>query len=247
MSDARFDVEAVFDAADYGYFYGPLLTPERTARDVDLIWRLLDLRAGAAVLDLACGHGRITNPLAERGCTMTGLDVTPAFLDQARHDAARQGLTVEYVAGDMRSLPWIDRFDGILSWFTAYGYFDDEDNRAVLAQAYHALKPGGTLLIDLNNRDYILRHYQHAAVVEREDNFMIDSMRYDVATGCNHTERIIVRDGQVRRMRFFVRLLTYPELSAWLRQAGFAQVSGYDQDGQELTAGSRRMIVVATK
>ncbi len=115
MSEGRFDVEAVFDAADYGYFYGPLLTPERTARDVDLIWRLLDLRAGAAVLDLACGHGRITNPLAARGCTMMGLDVTPAFLDQARHDAARQGLAVEYVAGDMRSLPWIDRFDGILN------------------------------------------------------------------------------------------------------------------------------------
>jgi len=242
VSNARFDVEAVFDAVDYGYFYGPLLTPERTARDVDLIWSLLDLRAGAAVLDLACGHGRITNPLAARGCTMTGLDVTPAFLDQAR-----QGLAVEYVAGDMRALPWSERFDGILNWFTAYGYVEDEDNRAVLTQAYQALKPGGTLLIDLNNRDYILRHYQHAAVVEREDSFMIDRMRYDIATGRNYTERIIVRDGQVRRMRFFVRLLTYPELSAWLRQAGFAQVSGYDQDGQELTANSRRMIVVATK
>lgn len=247
MDDTRFDVEAVFEAGDYHYFYDAVLTPERTAREVDLIWRLLDLAAGVTVLDLACGHGRIANPLAARGCTTVGLDVTPAFLDEARRDATQQGLAVEYVAGDMRSLPWSNRFDRILSWFTAYGYFDDETNRAVLGQAYRALKPDGKLLIEINNRDYILQHYQHATVLERDGNFMIDRMRYDVASGRNYTERIIMRDGQVRRMRFFVRLLSYPELSAWLHQAGFRGVAGYDQDGLELATGSRRMIVVAEK
>jgi len=247
VSDAQFDVEAVFDAADYQYFYSNALSPERTTHDVDLVRRLLDLHAGMTVLDLACGHGRIANPLTALGCRVVGLDITPAFLDQARREAAVSGLTVEYVQGDMRSLPWIERFDGILSLFTAYGYFDDDDNRAVLAQAYHALKPGGRLLIDLNNRDYILKSYQHAAVIERDGDYMIDRMRYDVLTDRNHTERIIVRDGQIRRMRFFVRLFTYPELATWLRQAGFRHVDGYDQNGQALTSESRRMVVVAEK
>ena len=247
VSDAQFDVEAVFDADDYQYFYGPRLTLEHTLRDVDLIWRLLDLHAGASVLDLACGHGRIANTLAARGCAVTGLDVTPAFLDQARLDAAAQGIAVEYVEGDVRSLPWAGRFDCIVNWFTSYGYFDDEGNRTVLAQAYRALASGGRLLIDLNNRDYILQYYQHAAVAERDDNFMIDRMRYDPVSGRNHAERIIVRDGQVRRMHFFVRLFTYTEMDAWLRPAGFRHVAGYDQDGQELAPGSRRMIVVAEK
>lgn len=247
VDDTRFDVEAVFDAADYHYFYDVVLTPERTAREVDLIWRLLGLEAGVSVLDLACGHGRIANPLAVRGCSVVGLDVTSAFLDEARRDAAQQGLEVEYVDGDMRSLPWINCFDRILSWFTAYGYFDDDSNRAVLAQAYRALKPGGKLLVEINNRDYILQHYQHATVLERDGSFMIDRMRYDVASGRNHTERIIIRDGRVRRMRFFVRMLSYTELSTWLHQAGYRRVAGYDQDGQELAAGSRRVIVIAEK
>ncbi len=43
MDDAQFDVEAVFDASDYLHFYDIVLTPERTAQDIDLIWRLLDL------------------------------------------------------------------------------------------------------------------------------------------------------------------------------------------------------------
>lgn len=227
--------------------YDALLAPERTARDIDLIWRLLDLHSGMAVLDLACGHGRIANPLAAHGCAVVGLDVTPAFLEQARLDAAVQGLAVEYVEGDMRALPWAERFDRILNWFTAYGYFDDDGNRAVLAQAYRALKPGGKLLIDINNRDYILKNYQHTAVMERGDNYMIDRMRYDISTGLNHTERIIVRDGQIRRMQFFLRLFTYSELATWLRQAGFRHVTGYDQDGQELRVDSRRMTVVAKK
>ena len=63
------------------------------------------------VLDLACGHGRIANRLAERGARVTGLDRTPLFLEVARRDAADRRVEVEYVEGDMRELPWEERFD----------------------------------------------------------------------------------------------------------------------------------------
>lgn len=247
MSDSQFDMEAVFDANDYLYFYGPALTPERTEREIDLIWRLLDMQPEMTVLDLACGHGRIANGLAKRGCQVTGLDVTSAFLEQAHHDATAGGMKVEYIEGDMRVLPWTEHFDRIINWFTAYGYFPDDDNRKVLSEAYRALKPGGKLLLDLNNRERILKNYQHAAIVERDGNYMLDRMHYDVLTGRNYNERIIVRDGQIRQMRFFVRFFTYPELATWLQQAGFQQVHGYNQDGQALDLESRRMIVVADK
>jgi SAM-dependent methyltransferase len=246
MSEARFDVEAVFDD-DYRYFYDPALTPERTAREADLIWRLLDLKEKSGVLDLACGHGRIANALAQRGADVVGLDVTPAFLEQARHDVAALGVNVDYVLGDMRSLPWTDRFDGVAIWFTAFGYFDDDANQMVLAEVYRALKAGGKLVIEINNRDRILQTFQHASLVERDGNYMIDRHRYDVPSGRVETERIVVRDGGVRRMRFFVRLFTFPELATWLRQAGFRDVRGFDQDGQPLGLDSRRMVVVADR
>jgi Methyltransferase domain len=63
------------------------------------------------------------------------------FLERARLDAAARGVAVEYVEGDMRDLPWVDRFDRVLSWFTSFGYFDDEGNRRVLREARDALKP----------------------------------------------------------------------------------------------------------
>lgn len=94
------------------------------------------------VLDLACGHGRIAARLAQRGCHLTGLDSSPLFLQLARQDAEARSVTVDYVHGDMRDLPWSARLDRIINWFTAFGYFDDADNRRVLAQAAAALKPG---------------------------------------------------------------------------------------------------------
>ena len=153
---SEFPREDAFDE-DYLYFYEGFLTPERTAAEVEVVWKLLELEPGLELLDLACGHGRIANALAERGVRVTGLDATPLFLDLARRDAAERGVEVEYVEGDMRSLPWSERFDRVLCWFTSFGYFSDEENRQVLREVYEALKPGGLFAIEMNHRDNLFR------------------------------------------------------------------------------------------
>ncbi|MUL36301.1 class I SAM-dependent methyltransferase [Gloeocapsopsis dulcis] len=242
---SEFDFTALF-SEDYLYFYEPHLTPERNEREVNLIWNLLQLQAGMTVLDLACGHGRIANLLAQRGCSVTGLDATPLFLEKARQEA-QVGINVEYIQGDMRSLPWTEHFDCIINWFTAFGYFDDEDNRQVLAEAYRALKPGGKLLIELLNLYRILKEFRADAVTERDSNYQIDRIRFDVCTNRTYAERTVIRDGQVRRMNYFVRHFTFTELQEWLLQMGFQEVQGYGNDGELLTLDSRRMIVLAIK
>jgi 2-polyprenyl-3-methyl-5-hydroxy-6-metoxy-1,4-benzoquinol methylase len=94
--DSAFDTEGLFDD-DYLYFYATRDPGgELSDAETDLIWHLLDLEAGMAVLDLACGHGRIANRLAARGAEVAGLDVTPRFLELAREDAAARGVEVEW-------------------------------------------------------------------------------------------------------------------------------------------------------
>ncbi len=87
---------------DYLWFYDGMLE-ERSDADVELIMRLLEPPAGTELLDVPCGHGRIANRLAARGLRMTGLDLTPGFLELARERAAAAGVEVEYVEGDMRA------------------------------------------------------------------------------------------------------------------------------------------------
>jgi SAM-dependent methyltransferase len=244
MDEQAFDAVSVFDE-DYLYFYSATLTDERSDADVDVIWGLLDLEPGMRVLDLACGHGRIANRLAARDCEVTGLDATPLFLDLARRDAEARGVAVEYVEGDMRAIPWTGRFDRVVNWFTAFGYFDDEDNRKVLAQIVRALKPGGRAGLELLNRDLIVREFQPARVSQRDGDMMIDRSQIEPLTGRISTQRTIVRGGEVRRFPFFVRMFTFTELRDWLLTAGFAAVDGFGEDGTPLTPTSRRLIVTA--
>ncbi|MBI3271589.1 MAG: class I SAM-dependent methyltransferase [Planctomycetes bacterium] len=74
---------------DYLHFYRPVLTAERTRREVAFVERVLALAPGARVLDLCCGHGRHALELARRGYDVTGIDLSAPALELARK-AARE-------------------------------------------------------------------------------------------------------------------------------------------------------------
>jgi SAM-dependent methyltransferase len=246
MDEPGFDARALFDE-DYLYFYAEALGDERSDAETELLWRLLELEPGMEVLDLACGHGRIANRLAARGCRVTGLDATPLFLDLTPRDAADRGVDVDYVEGDMRALPWTGRFDRVVNWFTAFGYFDDAGNRRVLTEVARALRPGGRFALEVQHRDWIVSALQPAFVFERDGDLLIDRNRFEPLTGRIVSERTIVRGGRVRRVPYFVRLFGFTELRDWLLEAGFATVDGYGQDGAPLSPASRRLLLVARR
>jgi 2-polyprenyl-3-methyl-5-hydroxy-6-metoxy-1,4-benzoquinol methylase len=220
---SEFEFEGVFDE-DYLYFYEQFLA-ERTPEEVERIDELLELQRGAEILDCPCGHGRISNALAERGYRVTGLDVTELFLKHAREDASARGVDVEYVHGDMRELPWQERFEGLVNWFTSFGYFSDEENKAVLRQFHNALAPGGRLVLETQNISRILLQPLPVHVVgERDDDRMIDRWELDAENARFLTERLVMRGGRARKAHFSVRWFTPPELRSWLEEAGFENV-----------------------
>jgi SAM-dependent methyltransferase len=242
----------IFDE-DYLYFYDEILTPDRSDAETEAIVQLGGLQSGMEVLDAPCGHGRIANRLAARGLRVTGLDSSRLFLDVARKDAADRGVEVEYVEGDLRAIPWEGRFDALVNWFTSFGYYDDDTNRAMLAGFRRALKPGGRLLLETVNRERVLK-LQSALpsgrpatfVAERDDDLMIDKVDFDPSSGCTVTERIIVRAGRVRRVHFAVRTFTVPEIRDWVIGAGFTAFDALGAEGEPYAIDSARLVVVAT-
>lgn len=239
-----FDFEDVF-GDDYLYFYASQLNDERNDREADEIVSLLGLGNGDVVLDAPCGHGRISNRLAQRGIHVVGVDASPLFLDVARE----AGTEANYRLGDLRQLPVDGPFDAAISWFTSFGYFDDDENRQVLSEYRRVLRPGGRLLLETQNHDEFVRRFTPAPFshqMQVNDDLMIDTSEFDCLTGRVEADRIVVRTGHVRRIHFSVRLPTIPELRVWLAEAGFAASEFRARDGGVPAIDRPRLVVLAT-
>ena len=227
---------------DYLYFYETWLTDELSDRQAELLWKLLDLHEGSAVLDLACGHGRIANRLATRGANVTGLDADPFFLERAR----AAGTSAEYLQGDMRELPWTEpRFDAVVLWFTAFGYFDEATNAAVLRGIRRVLRDGGRLAMDINHLPQLLGRLSPQSFFRRDADVALDEHEWHPRTSVMTTRRTYLRGGTVREIAFDVRMYMPAELCALLLAAGFERVELLNMDGEELTAGDRRLVALA--
>ncbi|MEI9413197.1 class I SAM-dependent methyltransferase [Mesorhizobium salmacidum] len=241
------EIEAYF-SDDYLYFGDVINTPVASDRQARAIWKLLLLEKGSSVLELGCGYGRIANRLAEKGARVVGLDVSPILLEKAKLDAAERGVDVEYVLGDMRSLPWRNRFDAAFLWYATFGYFDDHGNEKVLREAARSLRNGGRLLIEHVNRFASLRDRSPVCYLAQCDNDLrIDIMSNDDLGDRRVGERVIVRNGRVRRAHLSFSQYSFSQYVRMLRSVGFGTVEAYGEDGEVFTPESPRLVVVASK
>jgi SAM-dependent methyltransferase len=103
----------------------------------------LNLPAGTRVLDIACGTGNTAIPLARRGCIVTGVDIAPNLLAQARERAASENLSITFDEGDAEQLPYPDAsFDAAV---TMFGAMFAPRPELVASELARVLKPGGLL------------------------------------------------------------------------------------------------------
>ncbi|HEU4795777.1 MAG TPA: class I SAM-dependent methyltransferase [Pyrinomonadaceae bacterium] len=101
----------------------------------------LDLQTGMRVLDVACGTGNQALPAARRGAVVTGVDIAPNLVEQARENAKREGLDVKFDEGDVENLPYEDgSFDAVVTMFGAM-FAPRPDVTA--AEMIRVVRPGG--------------------------------------------------------------------------------------------------------
>lgn len=78
------------------------------------------LRPGMSFLDVACGNGNLAIPAAKAGANVTGIDIAPNLLDQARARAAQEGVNIRFEEGDAENLPYgTGTFDLVATMFGA--------------------------------------------------------------------------------------------------------------------------------
>ena len=116
---------------------------KNTEREAEAFVTRLNIAPGTEVLDVACGTGNTAIPLARRGARVTGVDIAPNLLQQARARAAGEGLEIAFHEGDAEQLPYPDAsFDAVV---TMFGAMFAPRHEMVAAEFARVLKPGGLL------------------------------------------------------------------------------------------------------
>ncbi len=240
-----------FFGEDYLKLYTPLLTEERTLGEINFIDEVLALPSGARILDLCCGHGRHSLKLAQRGYRVTGLDITPLFLGVAREEAAKAGVEVEFIEGDMREIPFEDEFDAVINIFTSFGFFEnEEEDFKVIKQVDKALKDEGKFILDTINRERILANFMPKDWEKFEDGTLtITERTFDHKRSMVHCCIAMLKsDGTEKEMVHSLRLYTLREFVLMFKRAGLDISDVYgDFDQSKYSLKSRRMIMLAEK
>jgi SAM-dependent methyltransferase len=204
-------------------------------RDVPF-WRRIALAATGSVLELGCGTGRISLPLARAGVNLVGIDRSAPMLERLRAAAARRrriGGALRLVRGDIRFLPYENStFDTVIA---PYGILQsllaDRDLSATLESVSRVLAPGGTFGLDLvpdvpNWREYSNRVQLRGRAARGVHLTLIESVHQDRSRRLTTFEQRYIerRKGGSTEHRFALtfRTLTVKRMRARLDRAGFA-------------------------
>ncbi len=169
-------------------FLGHLKGLTRLANgEVRTILKLLDQHAFRyrRILDLNCGIGRHSMVLARLGIEVVGTDISPAYIKIAKQRALKNKLAdkVKFKEADMRNIARVlteeQIFDGVFCLWTSFGFYDDETNDDILHQCLRLVTPGGFFVLDIINRDWLLRHFSERGFTKTKSWLVLEERRFD--------------------------------------------------------------------
>jgi ubiquinone/menaquinone biosynthesis C-methylase UbiE len=208
--------------------------------------RLAGCTAGGDLLDVPCGFGRHSVPLARADYRVVGVDRSESLLAEARRRAGGSRWP-RLVRADYRELPLADEtFDGALNLFTSLGYLGDEQDTRVLGEIRRVLRPGARLVIETKHRDLLVREFREQDWrLLGEGRLLLEQRTFDAGSGVAQTTQTLIDNTGRRDSRSFsVRVYTATELVAMLGRAGFEEAKCYgDLDGGPFATDTRLVIV----
>jgi SAM-dependent methyltransferase len=244
--------ETMYSNEKYRWFWPPAYDPKSSPAELEAVVSLLGAQPGTRLLDLACGQGWLTVPLAQRGFQVTGFDLSAVLLERARQAAEQAGVQIEWVCGDMRTLPqaWSHHFESVSLTLSEFGCFSDEsDNQRMLDEVARVLKPEGRFLLDIVvNRDGLVQRGETCNCLEGAGFFVAEAGSLDLLSGIHERVFHWYHQGERHETRWRIRAYTPPEVAGMLEKAGLRVLAVYGNlAGDNLARDSMGMVFVAQR
>ncbi|MFZ5552055.1 MAG: class I SAM-dependent methyltransferase [Bacteroidota bacterium] len=212
---------------------------------IDNICNFLQLPYEAKVLDLACGKGRHSVYLAQKGYNVTGIDISENSISQAKQQE-KPGL--QFIVHDMR-LPLAGKnFDAVFNLFTSFGYFEKkEDDQKALASVFSMLVPGGIFVLDFMNTRQVIKNMRPEENSEAEGTLF--HIKREVKNGFIQKHISFSDNGRHYAFTEKVRNYTRFELEEMLFATGLQIIATFgDYSLHPLDENdSQRLVLVAQK
>lgn len=199
--------------------------------DLQFYKKWLPKNKEAKILELCCGTGRLTVPIAKAGYNICGVDYTSSMLGQAKVKASEAGLEINFIEADIRTLNLQEKFDLIFIPFNSIHHlYKNEDLFKAFNGVKNHLKEGGLFLLDCFNPNiqYIVegeKEQKKIAEYTTEDGRAVlikQTMRYESATQINRIEWHYFINGEFHSIQNLDMRLFFPqELDSYLEGAGF--------------------------
>lgn len=199
--------------------------------DLQFYKRWLPKNKDARILELCCGTGRLTIPIAKDGYNITGVDYTPSMLEQAKSKASAQGFNIEFIEADIRTLDLPEKYDLIFIPFNSihHLYGNDDLFKAFTAVKNH-LKNDGLFLLDCFNPNiqFIvdgekgLKEIASYATKDCRNVTIKQIMQYESSTQINRIQWHHYIDGEFDSIQNLDMRMFFPqELDTYLQSNGF--------------------------
>jgi len=222
---------------------------ENAAEEVTNLVKLMQIKPGVSILDLCCGPGRHSLEFARRGFSVTGVDRTKKYLEEAVKRAKKQRLNVKFVQKDMRKFCRPGKFDAALNLFTSFGFFENKkDDQLVARNVYRSLKDGGVFVVDLMGKEIMARIFRERDWQEVGGTIMLEERKISKDWSWMENRWMLLKDGRIREFRFSHRPYSAAELTGLLADCGFSKTEVYGSlSGAPYDHQAKRLVVVASK
>jgi len=210
-------------------------------------------KSGGRVLELGCGSGRLTIPIAQKRIEIIGADLSASMLESARAKARRAGVEVQFIEADMRSVELPGRFSAILiPGNSLLHLFAAEDLIKCFRNVRRHLAPNGRLIFDISKWDIAMLARdppERDPVLTVKDISIEETASYDSAAQIRHIVWYLSKPGAVnyRIIDYSLRVIFPQELLLLLDAAGLRMETRYGEFTREpFQSSSPRQVCICS-